>query len=61
MAYQKKGEIYIGKGSWVGAHSTIVLGARMGVGSLLAANSVLNSNVEDGAIYGGVPARFIKK
>jgi len=57
----KKGEIYIGKGSWVGAHSTIVLGARMGVGSLLAANSVLNSNVEDGAIYGGVPARFIKK
>ena len=52
--------ITIKSGSWIGAHSTIVIGANVGKGSLIAANSVLNKSTEDNSVYGGVPAKFIK-
>jgi maltose O-acetyltransferase len=53
--------IQIGKGSWIGAHTTLVIGAKVGKGTLIAANSVLNIVIEDFSLYGGVPAKFIKK
>ncbi len=53
--------VRIGAGSWIGAHVTIVVGAEVGKGCLIAANSVLNKKVEDDSLYGGVPAKFIKK
>jgi acetyltransferase-like isoleucine patch superfamily enzyme len=54
------GDIKIGKGSWIGAHCTIVLGGIVGEGTLLAANSVLNRETKNNSLYGGVPANFIK-
>ena len=54
------GNIVIGKGSWVGAHSTLVVGANIGEGSVVAANSVLNTKVADNNLFGGVPAVFLK-
>lgn len=54
-------DIIIGKGAWVGAHTTIVMGAGVGKGTLIAANSVLNKPTEDNALYGGVPAKFLKQ
>ena len=56
----ESGKLVIGKGSWIGAHSTLVLGASVGKGALVAANSVLNKNTEENSLYAGVPAKFIK-
>jgi maltose O-acetyltransferase len=53
-------DVTIGKGSWIGAHCTIVPGSGVGEGALLAANSVLNKQTENNSLYGGVPAKFIK-
>jgi maltose O-acetyltransferase len=53
--------VKIGKGSWIGAHVTIVGGVTIGRGSLVAANSVVTKNVEDNATVGGVPARPLKE
>ena len=53
-------DITIGKGSWIGAHTTLVMGANVGKGSLIAANSVLNKQTETDSLYGGAPAKFLK-
>jgi acetyltransferase-like isoleucine patch superfamily enzyme len=53
-------DIRIRKGAWIGAHCTIVIGAEVGKGAMIAANSVLNAVVEDNMMFGGVPAKFIK-
>lgn len=47
-------------GCWIGAHSVILSGSRIGNGCILAANSVLNSDCEDFSVYGGTPAKFLK-
>ncbi len=52
--------IRIQRGAWIGAHSTLVVGAGVGAGSMIAANSVLNVMVDDNLLFGGVPAVFIK-
>ena len=52
--------ITIGKGSWIGAHSTILMGVELGNATLIAANSVVNKNTEDFSINGGVPSKLIK-
>jgi acetyltransferase-like isoleucine patch superfamily enzyme len=54
-------DVFIGKGAWVGGHSTLVVGARVGSGSMLAANSVLNKPMKDNVMYGGIPAKLIKE
>lgn len=54
--------IFVGKGSWIGANCTLVPGAYLPPGSILAANSVLNKKyTEAGLLLGGVPAKIIKK
>lgn len=63
FAQSSKAKVQIGKYSWVGANSTIVAGAILPDSSILAANSALiNLKVEltPKALYGGVPAKFIK-
>lgn len=54
-----KGTIIIGSGSWVGGMCSILAGASIGKNSLLASNSVLNTSMEEGSIYGGTPAKLI--
>jgi acetyltransferase-like isoleucine patch superfamily enzyme len=50
----------IGKDVWIGAHSIIMTGVTIGDGSIIAAGSVVTKNVEEFAIYGGIPAKKIK-
>lgn len=55
------GEIFIGRGAWIAANCTISMNSTLPHGSLLGANSFLNKNLEvPNAIYGGIPAKFIK-
>lgn len=57
----KKAPIRVGKGSWLGAHVTVIGGAEIGVGSLVAAGAVVPNQKFNGHILlGGVPARLIK-
>lgn len=57
-------DVMIGKNSWVAANCTVVGGAMLPESSILAANSVLTSKLDEtisGGLYGGTPAKFIKK
>ncbi len=52
--------VSIGRGSWIGANSTVVGSSEsIGQGVLVAANAVVTRPVEDYCIVGGVPARPI--
>jgi acetyltransferase-like isoleucine patch superfamily enzyme len=46
---------------WIAANCTIGKGLRIGKGSIIGANSFLNKNVPSYSLFGGVPAKFIKK
>ncbi len=54
------GAILIKKNAWIGAGATILPGVTIGENSIVAAGSVVNKDVPDNCIYGGVPAKFIK-
>jgi len=57
-----KGGIKIGNGVWIGANCTIVAGSGIPNGSVIGANSIVNKLLEEEeSIYGGLPAKFIKK
>jgi len=51
----------IGRDVWIGANAVILGGVTIGDGAVVAAGSVVNRDVEAGAVVGGVPARFIRK
>ncbi|MFP7421406.1 CatB-related O-acetyltransferase [Streptococcus ruminicola] len=56
-----KGDIVIGDDVWIGVNVTILSGVKIGQGAIIAAGSVVTKDVEPYSIYGGVPARLIKK
>ncbi len=45
---------------WIGAHSTILSGVKIGKNAIVAAGSVVTKDVLKNTIVGGVPARKIK-
>lgn len=52
--------VVIGDHVWIGARVTILKGARIGDGAVVAAGSVVTSDVPPGALVGGTPARVIR-
>lgn len=54
------GDIIIGNDVWIGAGSIIPLGVTIGNGAVIAANSVMNKDVPENAIVGGVPSKLLK-
>ena len=55
-----KGEINIGNDVWIGTGCTILTGVTIGDGAVLAANSVVTTDIPAYAIAGGTPAKVIK-
>lgn len=55
-----KGSIIVGNDVWIGAHSVVLSGVKIGDGAIIAANSVVNKDVPPFGIVGGVPAKLIK-
>ncbi len=53
--------ISIGNDVWVGANVSILEGVTIGDGAIIAANALVNKNVDPYTIVGGVPAKTIKK
>lgn len=53
--------IVIGDQAWVAAGAVILKGVTIGRGAVVAANAVVNRDVADFEIVGGVPARSIGK
>lgn len=54
-------KVSIGKDVWVGANVTILKGVRIGDGAVVGANAVVTKNIPPYEIWGGVPAKLIKK
>lgn len=53
--------INIGDHVWIGSGVTILKGVKIGDGAIIAAGSVVTKDVESGCLYGGSPARLIKR
>ncbi len=59
-----EGETYfieVHNGTWIGARSTIFGNTIIGTGSVIAAGAVVNRNVENNSLVGGVPAKTIRR
>lgn len=46
-------------GCWIGAHSVILAGVRIGSGSVVAANSVVNCDIPPRMVVAGSPAKVV--
>lgn len=57
----KDGNVEFADYCWVGANVFINPGIRIGLNSVIGANSVVTRNIPDNEIWGGVPARLIRK
>lgn len=52
--------VEIGKGAWLAARVTVLPGAQIGEGAIIAAGSVVAGVIPAGAVAGGIPARVIR-
>ena len=56
------GQVTIRRGSWVGANCSLVKGAELPENCILAASSCLTKKMDiKNSIYGGIPAKLIKR
>ena len=53
--------IIIKDGAWLCTHSVIIAGTTIGKQSIIAAGAVVTNKIPDRELWGGIPARFIKK
>lgn len=54
-------EIKIGNDVWIASNVTILKGVNIGDGAVIAANSVVNKDVEPYTVVGGSPAKFLSE
>ena len=52
--------VEIGDGAWLAARVTVLPGARIGAGSVIAAGSVVAGVIPPGTVAGGIPARVLR-
>ncbi len=56
---QYSAEIELFDNVFIGAGATIMYGVKIGPNAIVAANSVVTKNVEEGTVVGGNPAKVI--
>lgn len=52
--------VEIGEDVWIGENTVVYKGVKIGKGAIIGANSFVNVDVPDGAIFAGTPARRIR-
>jgi len=57
----KQGPVKLEKNCKIGTHSTIMPNVTVGKNSLVAAYSFVNTKIPKNQLWGGIPAKFIKK
>ncbi|WP_202808071.1 CatB-related O-acetyltransferase [Nocardia nova] len=60
MDLPNRGDTVVGDDVWIGYGVTVLPGVRIGNGAIVAAGSVVTSDVPDYGIVGGNPARLIR-
>jgi len=53
--------IVVADGAWIGAHAVVLPGIRIGLNSVVAAGSIVTTDVPDYAIVVGNPARIVRR
>lgn len=61
LEHAKTGRIVIGENVFIGAGTTVLKGVRIGDNAVIGACSVVTKDVPKNEIWGGNPARFIKR
>lgn len=61
ITLEETAPVIIGNNVWIGTGSMILKGVTIGDNSIVAANSVVTSNVPPNTIVGGNPAKFVKE
>ncbi len=56
-----KGDVVIGNDVWIGRGVTIMSGVMIGDGAVIATGSVVSKNIGDYEVWGGNPAKLLKK
>jgi acetyltransferase-like isoleucine patch superfamily enzyme len=54
------GSVVVREHAWIGARAIVLPGVTIGENAVVAAGSVVNRDVESGAIVAGNPARVVK-
>lgn len=58
---KSKGRTQIGNHVWLAANYIILQGVKIGDNAVIAAGAVVTKDVPEGEIWGGIPAKFLKK
>jgi len=58
---EKLGDVIIEDYVWIGANVLMNPGIRIGRNSIVGANAVITSDIQPDSIYGGIPAKLIRK
>jgi acetyltransferase-like isoleucine patch superfamily enzyme len=53
--------VVIGRGVWLGCKVTVLRGASIGDGTVVAANAVVRGALPPGVVAGGIPARVLRQ
>lgn len=60
-AHTSTSPVFIEDNVFIGAHSTILKGVRIGENSIVGAGSVVTKSIPPNEVWGGNPAKYIKK
>ena len=52
--------IHLKRNAWIGAAATVLAGVTVGENSVVAAGAVVNNDVPDNTVVGGIPAKILK-
>ena len=58
--FSTKGGISVGDDAWLGVGVIVLSGVRIGKGAVIGAGAVVTTDIPDGAIAVGIPARVVK-